>query len=183
MAGTSDNPQGNVWGMGSGHGGAPVPVSLGLDSTADLIPRNLMIFPPEIYPIPDAVEFNPLGSTTTIIAETKVIPGVALQLPQSYIGIIRGYTIYVDNMLLTTNLIYTLLINGNPAPGYGSLTMFPRAAPSVSNGFDAFIRVPDGAALSVKVQNVDGGSYTVGASISGWIWPRAAGERWIGGGY
>lgn len=179
----SDTPQGNVWGMGSGHGGAPVPTPLGLTEDAGLIPRTLMIFPPEIYPIPDATEFNPLGSRSTIVAETQLIPGAAVTLPKNFIGIIRGYSIYIDNMLTTTNVIYTLLIDGNPAPGYGSLTMFPRAAPSVSNGFDAFVRIPDGATVTVKFQNMDGGSYIVGASFSGWFWPKAAGDRWIGGGY
>lgn len=181
-------PGGEIWGIGSGHGGAPVPSPLGMPpginaATGGMIPRQLMIFPPEIYPIPDAQEFNLEGDIASVGAGTVQIPVATIQLQSGYVGIIRGFSIYIDDMLATTNVLYSLLINGSAPAGYGLIKMFPRAAPSVSNGFESFVRVPDSALISVKAQNIDGGTYIVGAAISGWIWPKSAGDRWISAGY
>lgn len=177
-------PGGELWGIGTGHGGAPVPSPLGLPNGGAMIARQLVIYPPEIYPIPDAIEFNLEGDVATVIVQAGItIPNVTVQLGAGYIGIIRGFSIYIDDMLATTDVRWTLLLNGQPAPGYGNLRMFPRVAPSVSNGFDAFVRVPDGNLITVVFSNVDGGTYRVGAAISGWMWPKSSGERWIASGY
>lgn len=156
-----------------------------------VLPRHVPIYMPEVYPIPDAQEFNPSGSRTTAAAETQQItllpatgagegvPTGVIQLPKNNIGIIRGFSIYITDMLSTTDMAWTLLVNGAPAGGYGTLKMFPRAASFVGNNFDCFIRLPSGAQVSVIFTNTDGGTYVVGASISGWFWPETSGKRWL----
>lgn len=158
----------------------------GRRDVAPPIPRHVPIYLPEIFPIPDAVEFNPSGSASSVGVETgtniTLLPAIVnglLEMPDQNIGIIRGFTISISNMLTTTNVTWTLLVNGAPAGGYGAIKMFPRASAFVGNSFDTFIRVPDGGTVSVQFSNVDGGTYVIGASLSGWYWPIASGERWL----
>lgn len=151
-------------------------------------PRTVPVYLPEVFPIPDAVEFNPSGSISSNGATTLTItfaPSISdglLKLPGQNVGIIRGFSIFITNMLTSTDVEYTLLVNGSPAGGYGSIKMFPRASAFVGNSFDTFIRVPDGATIGVTVKQNDGaaaGSYVFGAAISGWYWPVASGQRWL----
>lgn len=160
----------------------------------ETLPLHIPIYLPEVYPIPDAQEFNPQGSRATAAAETAQInlaPGTGVanaptgvfRLPAGNVGIIRGFSISITSMLTTTNMVWSLLINGGPAGGYGSISLMPRAATFASNNFDTFIRVPSGADISVIHINGDGGTYVVGASISGWYWPEASGRRWLEKGF
>ncbi len=82
-------------------------------------------------------------------------------------------------MLTSTVVSWTVQLNGAPATGFNNLSIFPRNSPFVSNSFDAFIRVGQGQKIRVVYTNTDGGSYTVGASVSGWWWPQALGELWM----
>lgn len=150
------------------------------------VPKHVPVYLPELYPIPDAQEFNPSGSASTAavqtdieIALTPTIFNGTNQIPKGAIGVIRGFSIYITNMLTTTTVSWTLRVNGAPAGGYGALTMFPRAQSFVGNSFDCFIRIPNGAVISVTYSNPDGGTYVVGASISGWYWPEVSGKRWL----
>lgn len=151
-----------------------------------LLPRHVPVYLPEVFPIPDAIEFNPSGSassvgaeTLTAISMTPTISNSVVKLPDQNIGIIRGFSVFITNMLAATVVSWTLLINGAPAGGYGSIRLYPRAAAFVGNSFDCFIRVSDGATLGVAFTNTDGGTYTIGASFSGWYWPIASGKRWL----
>jgi hypothetical protein len=159
-----------------------------------VLPKHVPIYMPEVYPIPDATEFNPQGSQATAAVETgqinltpatgvENVPTGIIQLPRNNVGIIRGFSISITNMLTTTDLSWSLLINGAPAGGYGTLKLFPRASSFVGNSFDCFIRVPTGAQISVVYRNTDGGTYVIGASVSGWYWSEASGNRWLQQGY
>lgn len=149
------------------------------------IPRHVPVYLPEVFPIPDAVEFNPSGERASAAAETQTItllPTISnalVKIPDQNIGIIRGLSIWITNMLTTTNVRWTLLVNGSPAGGYGSIALPVRATSFAGNSFDCFIRVPDGASIAVQYVNTDGGTYSIGASVSGWYWPIASGKRWL----
>lgn len=172
------------FGFGAGRGGAAVPSPIYGSRGEQQIARSLEIYLPDVLPIPEAQLFNVQGNVDSPGAETDVlIPNVTVQLPAGSIGVIRGLSIYVNDMLQTTDVQFTLRFDGNPVNGFSRLSMFPRLAPSVSNGFDTLIRVPMGVAITVTYTNVDGGVYKVGASFSGWSWPATSGDRWIGLGY
>lgn len=153
--------------------------------------RVVPIFLPEDHPIPDAQEFNPSGTTSTVGVETGTAIVLAPQvgsiagfimLPAGNIGVIRSLTISITNMLTTTNVTFTLTINGGPVPGYAALRMTPRVAPYVSNEFGEpgmRVRVPVSSKIGVVFSNIDGGTYVVGASVGGWYWPEASGTRWL----
>lgn len=153
------------------------------------LPRYVQVYQPELYPIPDAQEFNPSGTAATSAVGTGTItlsPSVnsktGIQLPSGNIGILRNFAISITNMQTTTNVTFSLLMNNAPVGGYGGISIIPRSAPFVIDSFDCFIRIPDGALLTVQFSNIDGGPYTVGASLGGWYWPTSSGVRWLAGG-
>lgn len=155
------------------------------------LPKHVPIYLPEIHPIPSAQEFNPSAFRATAAVETQIFtltpdnrPSAddlagAITLPPGNIGIIRSVTISITDMLTTTDVSFTLFINGGPVGGYGGLKMTPRVSPYVSNSFDTFIRVPDRAKIQVGFSNIDGGTYVVGCAIGGWFWPIASGTQWL----
>lgn len=152
------------------------------------LPRFVPIYPPEIYPIPDAREFNVSGTASTSAIQSNVSITLSPQvgdtagivtLPRGNIGVLRSYQITIANMVATTNVTWSLFINNAPVAGYGGISIIPRAAPFVSNTFDLFVRVQEGSQISVVFSNNDGGVYTVGASFGGWYWPTSSGIRWM----
>lgn len=148
-------------------------------STGPGIDKALQVPLPEVYPIPSATEFNILAQKTTIAAEQNIDIGLVLDFPANNIGIIRGVTFYISNMLATTAVTWTVNLNGAPAAGYNNISIFPRVSPFVSNGFDSFVRVPQATKIRVNYTNTDGGSYVVGAALSGWFWPQTLGDLWL----
>lgn len=167
------------FGGGSNGGTVVVPPTQSGSYAPPVAGRSLQIPLPEVLPIPDAHEFNPVGSlATAAISGPTDIPGTILAIPQGNIGVIRGVTLYISNMLTTTNVVWSLFVNGLIPAGYSNLSIFPRSAPFVSNGFDSMIRFDAEANIKIVFSNLDGGTYVVGASYSGWFWPKASDDRW-----
>lgn len=181
-AGATETSQ--PFGFGSARGGVAVPSPIFGAAGQQSIARTLSIYLPEVYPIPDAQQFNPEGDIDSAVAQSDVlIPGTTVRVPNGNIAVIRGLSLYIDNMLTTTDVRFTLRFDGNPVNGFSNLKIFPRVAPSVANGFDSIIRVPNGAVITVTFTQVDGGSYKIGAAFSGWSWPITSGDRWTSLGY
>lgn len=151
-------------------GGAPATLSRMLD-----IPL------PDLFPIPDAHEFNIEADVSSVAVENNItITGLTVDIPQGYLAIVRGVSIYISNMLATTNVLYTVLTQGpGTAPaGYQNLRMFPRVAPFVGNTFDSMIRLVGPKTLTMIYSNLDGGTYQIGGAFSGWLWNVASDTRW-----
>lgn len=140
--------------------------------------QNLQIPLPEVYPIPGSTLFAPQVSKATAVVETTDI-GLSVALPAGSVGIITGFGFQITNMLTTTNVKWSILFNGSPVPGYNNLTIFPRSAPFVGNFLDLPVRIPAGVTVTVQYANLDGGTYVVGATVSGWFWPEALGKLWL----
>lgn len=180
---TAPHPVGPTWGFGrtipGGGAGAVISPPNLAPADAPAIIRALDIPLPEVFPIPDAKEFNPLGSNPSPGVEANVtIPGATFAIPTATLGVIRSFSIYITNMLATTTVTWSLLVNGSPVAGYTGVSIFPRVAPFVGNTFDTFIRLQGPTTITVIYTNTDGGAYTVGASYSGWLWPMASDGRW-----
>lgn len=133
-------------------------------------------FPPTFQRPPDGSDFNPFAQRDGVDAATSPIEPAELvvQLPESSVGIIRGITLSVNDLLPTSDIIWTLLQDGSPVEGWDELTVFPRNAASVSKSWTAeetFIPVRESSQLRVRIEVRDGGSYQLGASYHGWYWP------------
>lgn len=128
-------------------------------------------FPPHLYPPTGAHEFVLYATDTLDNITTVVTPaGLALQLPAGTLGFVRNITLYVGNLLESSDITWQVLVNGLPAEGYGALSVFPRAASAVSRDYEASIALPIEAAVSVRIRSSDGGTYRVGAELKGWYY-------------
>lgn len=138
----------------------------------------LFLYLPDFYPIPTATEFQVGGSATTSGANTITqIPGSVLQLPPGYIGVVHTFNISVlTTMTTATNQTWTIRIN--QAPAYTRF-MAGRAAQNLERGFDTALRIPKGAQIDIIETNIDGGTYTVGADVTGWYMSVADVTRWL----
>lgn len=143
------------------------------------VSRALQVYLPEVYPIPDATNFNTLGSVNSAGPQSNILlPGASVQLPKANTGYIRSVSINIANMLQTTNVTWTVFINTSPVPGFTNLSIFPRVADGVTDEFDCVIRVSQGALVTIRYSNLDGGTYGIGASLSGWYQPLQSAARW-----
>ena len=168
------------WGMGQG--GTPVvlpPSAAGPGGQPQVNSLTLQIPLPEVLPIPDAHEFNPAGSVGSNVVQAGVnITGVTVVVPDGMYAVIRSVGLTISNMLATTNVTWSLVVNGVAPQGYNAITIVPRVAPFVAASFDSMIRFNGPATVQMIFSNIDGGAYTIGGSFSGWFWPVASDARW-----
>jgi hypothetical protein len=178
---------GPLWGIGGAgqlNYASALPVSPDVSAAASVngagVGRDLSLPLPEVFPLPDAQLFNSELQQTTNAPQTLFsLPFTpAVVFLAGYYAVVTSFTIYIQNMLATTNVLFTLLYNGTPVQGYNGLTIFPGASPRVANTFDAPIRFTGAGTLTVTIQNIDGGTYLVGAAVSGWQWPITSDRRW-----
>jgi hypothetical protein len=147
---------------------------------AEPIQRVITLRQPEAEPIPLASMFNTLNFKTTVAVEAGInIPGCEFVCPKGYVGRLDSVLFGVANLLLSSVVTFTVTLNGAPLAGLSAVGIFPGVAARVTNTFTCFIRLPVGAQLAVVYTNTDGGTYTVGAGLSGWMWPEAAGASWM----
>lgn len=166
--------------VASGATSFPPPLPPGLsDRQADIV-RSLELYLPEVYPIPGAVEFEEDAIAASPGAGTIVPAALLLRIPENSIGIIRVFGQGLDDMTNATRVTWGLFVNEVQAPGWGSVQLFPGVAARVTSSADTFIRLPDGAQISVRITNADGAAYQVGANYSGWYWSITSDKAWRG---
>ena len=146
-------------------------------ANAGFLPQQMVIFLPEERPIPGATIFNTVGQFTTVAAQSGVaIPNAGLQIPLGSVGRIDSITLWVVNLLQTSQLSFSIRFNGGAIPGFNNLALFPGVVARATENFSVFIRVPQGVLIDAAFTNTDGGSYIVGVGISGWFWPESLGR-------
>jgi hypothetical protein len=117
--------------------------------------------------------FNTTGTLAAGAGSTLVLTGnPAVQLTPDYEGVIGGMQIFVDAPTALINVVWSVLFNNSPVPGWSSLTTFPRAANSISIEFGGPLQVPANTLITVlATNNAASGPWTVGAEVTGWSWP------------
>lgn len=171
------------WGFGLRDlaGNAPPLASVAENGTPPAqVSRQLAAYYPEQYPIPDARIFAVEGDATTAVAQNNVqIPlNAQAVIPPNVMGIVKSLTFQIDNMLITTNVVFTLLYNLVPVQGYNNIKLFPRAAPYVGLEYDTPFRFVGPGTFTCTFSNLDGGTYTVGVNFDGFYWPVTSDGRW-----
>jgi hypothetical protein len=141
------------------------------DIVPDKVPKVLQLYPWWLYKPPMGQDLVKIAQNAFVAVGSATLDALTLQLDQSTMAIVRGLDLYVNDMTPTTAATFTFNINGNPVPGYGSLTPFPRTAASINQSFDTFIFVPAGSKVTVTAANADGGTYLVGFGYQGWTVP------------
>lgn len=170
-----------LWGIGGngGAGASSLPLPPDISGNVAQVGRQLSLPLPAVFPLPDAQAFNSECQQASAIVQTFTLGFTpAVVILAGYYAVVNSFTIYVQNMLANTNVQYTLLQNGTPVQGLSQLTIFPGASPRISNAFDTPVFFTGATTLTVQITNGDGGSYLLGAAISGWQWPISSDRRW-----
>lgn len=156
----------------------PIPLKSGGSVLQELLPPgpNVVLQDPGLYPPPNALPIN-VGLETGIVgAGTVVTPaGLAFTVAPNNFGVISWFQLLLDGITITSNVLWTMLINGQPVPGFNPVTILGRnGAASVTKTWGPQLRViiPLGGTLSWTIQDVDGGNYTVGVQYYGWQIPQ-----------
>lgn len=148
---------------------------------SDAPPINALdIYLPEVFPIPGATEFARDEFASSPAAGTITPAALRLELPQSSLGIIRVFSVGLDDMTQATNVIFRLRVNQRPVPAWGAFRLFPGVAARVTSSVGTWVLVPPSGVIDVAIQNVDGAAYLVGAGYSGWHWPESLDAAWRG---
>ena len=156
--------------------GSPRPAAL-----EDVGIAGQILLPPSFFQAREAVNFFQEGSTTGVTSVTGFVTLASFTLPANDIGWIREITIVVNDMLISTDVRFTVRIDGGPVPGFSALRLTPRAAASVSGTFTGEtmrIDVPDGGQIVLGAQVFDAGTYQLGASFRGWHMAKKVAERY-----
>lgn len=149
-----------------------------------------IVFPPWIYPPPNAGHYvyrvvdatvGPGPVTVELNAVTATLGTSVFQIPNNNFGIMRSFNLNVNNLLATSDIVFSILVNGGAIQGHDELRVFPRAAASVSEGFspeETVLPLPEGARVSFRVTVTDAVAYQLGISWRGWYYGKDLANRY-----
>jgi hypothetical protein len=121
--------------------------------------------------------FQPYQLGTTVAVGTT--PLWTFIVPKSSILIIKSLDLYATNTTGTTNIVFQLLANGAPIPGYGNMTVFAGVAVVNSRSFnDLTLRFTEGTSITAQLVNNDGATYEVALGAQGWYYPRTVADMY-----
>jgi len=132
---------------------------------------------------PQGIDFNPSGFATGLNnANTPVVvPGTTFALPSDSVGVIRSLVLTVNNLLLTSQILWRLRFNQNPVPGWNALTITPGAVAYFLYAFgpdEMYLTVPMDTTVDVEFQVLpaDAAAYVAGAAYHGWFFDKGLAE-------
>lgn len=140
-----------------------------------------VVFPPSIYPPKEGRGIFVEGNQAALTAANTPVVLARFQVPPNDVGFIREVSLVINNMLITTNIIFTLRQDGGGISGYTNMRVSPRAAASVSATLPAentVIFINDGALIELVATVVDAGTYQLGATFRGWHLPKKIAEQY-----
>lgn len=130
---------------------------------------------PFLFPPPFSTPINLAANVAIVGAGVRFDAGTTLVIPKNCYGVISTIDLLLDSILITSNVLWTLLVNGFAVPGFAPITILGRnGAASVSKSWPGPLRIliPLGGQVSMTIQNVDGAPYTAGTQLYGWFFPQ-----------
>ncbi len=159
----ASGPRGSLTG---GAGGAPP--STQFQGAAEGMQLDPYLFPPPAAQFLFGTDLQPSVGAGTVTQ----LPGCSLNLSQGQVGVINAITILLDQVTISSNVVWTIFVNGAPVPNFNNLRVIPRSgAAAVSDQFTPVrLELPPGATLTMQALNKDGAPYNLGAQLFGWFW-------------
>jgi hypothetical protein len=143
-------------------------------SAAGVTPMPIL-FPPEVYPIPNAVLFSvstaPPGLSVSNAGGGVVLASVPI--PAQSIGVINVVEYGINGFAIGSLVTYAVRFNQGPS-AYGPLGFTVSGAVNyLKESHNPLIRIPLGTSVVdvfVTVGAGDGATYLTGATLEGWYW-------------
>lgn len=130
-----------------------------------------------LYPPPNSqtllgTDFQPSVGAGTLTA----LPATAITALAGQIGVVNSINILLDNITVTSNVVWQLLVGGVVAPGYSNLKIIPRSGAAAVSVIYSPVRVVlnPGVTAVLQAVNLDGAAYNIGGQLYGWMWPYQA---------
>jgi len=145
-------------------------IATGVQPGPDTIKLDPFLFPP-----PFSIPINVGANVAITGVGGRFDAGVTFEIPDSNYGVISSIDLLLDSILITSNVLWTIFVNGMPVPGFAPLTILGRnGAASVSKSWPGPLRIviPLGGQVSVQIVDVDGAPYTAGTQLYGWQLPQ-----------
>lgn len=169
---------------------------MGVQDRARILPENFRqeagpgnssplvrnVYPPWVYKLPTSQDFNAEAYDVAIAAAIGATADVtSFQLPQTYVGWIQIFSIYVLSPTAAQSVTWTLRINGAPVGGWDNIFFPPGVANfGVRDFSDVQVKVPNGGLVTVTASNRSADAWTIGAKISGWFHSEVEEQRIYG---
>jgi hypothetical protein len=154
-----------------------------LEGPAETAPLVRTIYPPWQRKLPSSVDFNQnaFDSALAGVAGATIVP-VEFTLPQTYVGYLTVFGIYILSPTALQDVTFTLRINGGPIQGFDNVKFPPGVANFVVQNFsdEPICWIPEGAKVDVLVTNNNANAWTVGAKIAGYYHARTEEQRIFG---
>jgi hypothetical protein len=158
--------------------GLPEPGHSAAAQEAQQFPRQIVVFPPEYIPPPQATQFQPY-LLAAVVGAGVTTPLWTFVVPKSSVLVIKSLDFYASNTAPTSNIFFSLLVNGAPYPGYGNVPLFAGAAAINSRSFNELtLRFSEGNVLTMNFVNVDGAAYNAASGAQGWYYPRRVADKY-----
>lgn len=165
---------------------APVDVVRSLDKNrAAPNPANLaqhsdfvrVIYPWWVNKLPSSQDFNAQDFAMAVpagVGSTVVSGALRFAMPQTMIGVIQIFGLYILSPVATTQLQFTLRINEAPVSGWDNVRFPPGAANFIVQNFSNLqVKVSPASVVDVLITNIDGAAITAGGKIAGWYNPQS----------
>jgi hypothetical protein len=143
-----------------------------------------IIYPWWVNKLPSSQDWNaqdfqmalPAGVGAQVVSSTA-----RFQMPQTMVGVIQVFGVYLLSPLVTTRVQFTLRVNQAPVSGWDNIQFPPGAANFVVQNYSGVqVKVGVGSVVDVLVTNLDGAAITVGTKIAGWYNSQSDVQRFNG---
>lgn len=139
--------------------------------------------PPRIQRPPSGKDVNRFGVFTgaTSANTPAQVPGSFFDVPDGYVAVVRSIVLTVNNLLATSDIVWTLRQDSNPVEGWDGLTIFPSPVAVAQFAWtpeETVVDIVESATIDFSVDVRDGGTYTLGVTWHGWFYPADLAERY-----
>lgn len=147
--------------------------SLGADSPAGGAAARRAVYalpPPTESPAPGATYFRLQGRSAGQVLAGAEVELAAFQMPTGQVGVIRIAEFDINGLLLTSDIVFRVRIDGSIPIGW-EWSPFATGAAFFAKEFPpemTYIRIPETGLAQVTAEVRDAGTYDLGADLVGW---------------
>jgi hypothetical protein len=124
----------------------------------------------------NAINFSAVGASTT------TVPGFSFTVSSGNRGVLAFLQATVNNILITSQVQFRLLINGGPVIGWSSIYIPPLNATAFVQPFNGMVvRMEENQTLTAQVIVGDATTYTCSLQARGWTTPKNVIESFMSG--
>lgn len=146
-----------------------------------------IVYPWWVNKLPTSQDFNAQDFQIALgagVGTQATSAALRFALPQTMIGVVQIFGLYLLAPVNTTRVQFTLRINGAPVSGWDNIQFPPGTANFVVQNYSGLqVKVSPGSVVDVLVTNLDGAAITCGGKIAGWYQSQSDVVRVNGDGY